>query len=426
MMLGCLVENRSEAQSQIWPKDSRKARIQKSISGDLLLADSSMRLVLPQGSANETLKGEILPPKLAQSENILAYLNNRFNLFAEAQPSNLPYTNAVNCEAGMKKDQPINLEACVQYLTEYFGQGSPLQSPEALIKVGDQEINTYNNALTGSSQDRSGSSVSEDVNFDAKLGQGLGSSTFQLKVSPKRDWQRPLNHNSENMRINRPGVTVIEKKITPIPNTCLQLKKAKEAAPSPTRMLYVKGTCSDKLTIQDLCNLFSNYGNIEMGSMDLSKQASKIIFSSIEGAVLAKRYLNKTMLAGKRISLSYSSEHIDIEAMARSEQIYIPNMSCRRFKNHIPAQANSVSRTLHLCIFFNHRRRVVKESEILSIITSLATPLRIQRDCNKVHLNMWFVEFGSTLEAINVLMKCHDLPFHDGNLRISFTKTKRS
>lgn len=248
---------------------------------------------------------------------------------------------------------------------------------------------------------------------------------------------RGINDNSQNLRFNRNLYFGLKEKVSDInpkqPENHLKNPKEK-VSPSKiskrggiTQVLYVKGIKPDLISINQLCNLFSNYGNIEIGVMHKVREFALIKYTTPEGAVLGQKYLHKQGFFGSLLNISFS-HFTDLEEKWFSNQknYYFPDKKCKRFRHDVPACCNSVSRTLHLSNFFNEKRRFVHENEILELITPIAQPVRVQRDSNKDHANMWFMEFRSKEDALLVLMKCHDLRFDDGNIRISFTKTKRS
>lgn len=376
------------------------------------------------------------PSRFAQSEEAIKYNDRKFHI------SSLP-SSACPLLTGVRLmgSQKARLGESIDYLPQYT-ESDPSKLPKSDC--------CYTQVRMGDSPQRSGTLDSEGGHkleqrvLSSELLPTSSSDYFVSKpVLSKKDWSRPLNHNSSNLRFSKVRKASLTK--SNLENTkCDQwtspsatgtLKFQPAVRPDleesihqlPTRVLLVKTTGPAKVTIQNLCNLLSNYGNIEIGKKDLDSNHSLVRFTSVEGAALTIKHLNRFNLEGQRLVLSYSS--LDIDHLATSstrEQIYVPSTGCRRYRKDIPAQANTVSRTLHVCVFFHNRRRIVRDNEILNIIGIHALHLRMHRDLKKDNLNMWFMEFASIVDATKVLMKCHDLPFDDGNLRISYTKTKRS
>jgi hypothetical protein len=303
------------------------------------------------------------------------------------------------------------------------------------------------------SEDSSPNESSRAKALDGELSSAGGKPALK-QVKSKTSIFRLLDHSSDNLRLNLPGYKVgtplrkqektgaearsklgtdqkmIFETVNRQPASGPRAEKCsdpKEASTQISQVLYIKGTDPAKVSIRDLCNLFSNYGNLEIGFLQTDKQFALIKYSSLEGSALGMKHLNKLMLHGKKLSIFYS-HFCDIEETRymNMKEFFVPDSSCRRFRSDVPAQANPVSRTLHVCVFFTHKRRLVRDVEILECIARVASPIRTQRDANKDNINMWFMEFADMQSAVEVLMKCHDEHFEDGNLRISFTKTRKT
>lgn len=338
---------------------------------------------------------------------------------------------ASNLEQPLKAAAPgkvasaIEIARFVGYLNDYFDKSEGCKTTSRTICPAALKLLACGE--TESSKESSGDSPKSDlVQAEFKIGQN--SAICAVKPFIKKDIFRNLDHSLSNVRINKQKTKTLvkESEVKPFPKKEYQ-KTVASSTKCQSSMLIIKGAGSANVTIQNLCNLCSNYGNVEAGLMNIEKKYSLIKFTSHEGALLAKKHLNKFSLGGTKLSVILSSQELDLKGQNSPHcQIYVPNVSCRRFKHEIPAHANPISRTLHVCIFFNHKRRMVRDGEVLQLISEHCSPIRIQRDSNKDNLNMWFVEFFGIAQATQVLMRCHDLAFEDGNLRISFTKTKRN
>jgi hypothetical protein len=309
---------------------------------------------------------------------------------------------------------------------------------------------------SGSANGSEDSSPNESSRAQALVGE-LGSAGFktsQKQVKSKTSIFRHLDHSPDNLRLNLPGYKVgaalpKQEKAGNAARSQLQKEQTKtheldyrhvssgsrvekrsdpnEASNQISQVLYIKGTDPAKVSIRDLCNLFSNYGNLEIGFLQTDKQFTLIKYSSLAGSALGMKHLNRLMLHGKKLSIFYSHfGDIEETRYMNMKEFFVPDASCRRFRSGVPAQANPISRTLHVCVFFTHKRRLVRDAEVLECIARVSKPIRTQRDANKDNINMWFMEFADTHSAVEVLMKCHDEHFEDGNLRISFTKTRKT
>lgn len=246
----------------------------------------------------------------------------------------------------------------------------------------------------------------------------------------------PLNHSLQNLRFNTsanigernstPYLSVIASTADGTSSSLASPKVSLHPDISTSRVVYVSGTTKARLDIRELCNLFSNYGNIEAGIQHKLKNCSFIMYSTQQGADLAVKHMRKLHIQGLKLLVTYSKfEELQEAQLKQMKDVYIPSPSCRRFKTGVPSMPNEISRTLHICIFLTGYRRKVEDYELINIVSEVSSPIRVKRDENKDNLNMWFVEFPKISDALWVIMKCHDRPFEDGNFRISFTKTKR-
>jgi RNA recognition motif. (a.k.a. RRM, RBD, or RNP domain) len=283
------------------------------------------------------------------------------------------------------------------------------------------------------------------VTAESQLGQetGLGStiSGEEKRPSTAKLLARALNHDISNLRLNPrlqhpfAAPQPLREARQPLLDADLeeeasQEKKKKSKHPQKSSksstVLYVKGVDPNRVEIQDLCNLFSNYGNVEMGVMHKNKDFALIKYTTVRGAELGLEQLNKVSIFGFRMSIFFSKyEQIMEKRYHNNKEYCVPDPEYRRFKNEVPTQVNPISRTLHICIFQPNPKRVISESDVQKLISPFAECSRLQRDQNSSQLNMWFAEFQSRASAVLVLMKLHDSKFENGNIRVSFTRTKK-
>ena len=252
---------------------------------------------------------------------------------------------------------------------------------------------------------------------------------------------RALNHDMSNIRLNPCQHHLFNLPLLREPQpfqddagldaeTSQEKKKKKskltQKSSKSSTVLYVKGVDPNRVEIQDLCNLFSNYGNVEMGVMHKNKDFALIKYTTVRGAELGLEQLNKVSIFGFRMSIFFSKyEQIMEKRYHNNKEYCVPDPEYRRFKNEVPTQVNPISRTLHICIFQPNPKRVISESDVQKLISPFADCSRLQRDQNSSQLNMWFAEFQSRASAVLVLMKLHDSKFENGNIRVSFTRTKK-
>jgi hypothetical protein len=281
---------------------------------------------------------------------------------------------------------------------------------------------------------------------ESQLGQetdsGFPISSEAKRPSTTRLLARELNHDISNIRLNSRNhfLNKAPQRLQDVPQTqevrnpeaeASQEKKQKKSkhpqkSSKSSTVLYVKGVDPNRVEIQDLCNLFSNYGNVEMGVMHKNKDFALIKYTTVRGAELGLEQLNKVSILGFRMSIFFSKyEQIMEKRYHNNKEYCIPDPEYRRFKNEVPTQVNPISRTLHICIFQPNPKRVISESDVQKLISPFAECSRLQRDQNSSQLNMWFAEFQSRASAVLVLMKLHDGKFENGNIRVSFTRTKK-
>ena len=196
-----------------------------------------------------------------------------------------------------------------------------------------------------------------------------------------------------------------------------------------SRAVFVENIHENALNVKSVCNLLSNYGNICFGLLFRECRAAVVLYECQQGALNGIQYLHGLQFLGTELTISGWThfEGLDPCFLFAYPDTYVPPLCNRRFKKGIPARANKVSPTLHICIFYPSRRRVVSTNDMLKKLKSIGfPPLEIRRDSNPDNHNMWFVDFKKLSDALQVLMLCHDSEFEDGNIRISFTKSKRA
>jgi len=207
-----------------------------------------------------------------------------------------------------------------------------------------------------------------------------------------------------------------------------ELKKTVSEPCLRSQILVLGGLNWHNFTIKEISSLFSNYGNIHFGMSFKTSDVLLIMYTTSAGAQLGLQYLKSLNLRGKRANIVLLSnfDGLDPCHLEAPPSIYVPPFANRRFKQEVPNQANAISSTLHVCVFYPGKRRVVTNSEMTDHFKSFGViPQQLRRDPNPDHSNMWFIDFKNNSEAVICLMRAHDSPFEDGNVRISFTKSKK-
>lgn len=178
------------------------------------------------------------------------------------------------------------------------------------------------------------------------------------------------------------------------------------------------------INLQELLRLLSCYGNIISGIVS-EKGDVLVLFSHQKGAKFAVKNVNKVTVRGIKIRAKLASKQL-VQGTQGKKFIASEKEITKRYKKGYPNHANPISRTLHVCVFFNAFRRQVTDKEILEAISWVGCPKRFARDSNDSNnMNMWFMEFGNVDTSLEILMKCHDQSFQQGKLRVSFTKTNK-
>ena len=150
-----------------------------------------------------------------------------------------------------------------------------------------------------SSSDRSQSS---DLFHDEQIFQAFDSDCIGLKLGnnslhelKKEDPNLQTDFiNSSYMKIN-----MID------PNTYVPTQFLIENQPS--RVIYIRNLDSNKVTMKNLFNLFSNFGNVLKIIFVKPKQSSLVEFDEILQASQAKDYLNNLYYYKQRIKIFYSN-----------------------------------------------------------------------------------------------------------------------
>lgn len=179
-----------------------------------------------------------------------------------------------------------------------------------------------------------------------------------------------------------------------------------------------------KYGVRELCNLFTNYGNIEMAISCNGGENLLLCYYSKLGAEFAVSCLNGACLAGDCLSTAtISLDHLQSYLADRNFTYFAPRKRFSSKGSGLPNRVNPLSRTLHVTYHHDRDDRQLSDHEIGLVMTQLGEVLRIKRESAPKKRNMWFVEFTDVETAVRVLMKYHNKLVLAGTLRISFTKT---
>lgn len=186
----------------------------------------------------------------------------------------------------------------------------------------------------------------------------------------------------------------------------------------------VQGLDWRRIGRKELCNLFTNYGNIENALCLADGQEGYLCYCATAGVDNAIMCLDGLVVDGSEVILTPVSQGEMQDCISKFEHIsFVPRKRFSSQGSGLPNKVNRVSRTLHVTFHHNSEDRLLSDSEILIAMSQNGQPMRVKRESSKKKRNMWFVEFLDVSTALYVLMNQHNQPFQGGTLRISFTKT---
>lgn len=255
--------------------------------------------------------------------------------------------------------------------------------------------------------------------------------------------QLHLSHTEDNIRFNQqykradwsslpvPAQAAVKITVGVESLACQQngaagsIKNSSNKTASP--VLYVKGVDPKRITIHELSNLFSNYGNVRGVLMHMRKDFALVEYTTVQGATFGLQYLNKISVFGFKLTILFSKYHqIDCSTHHNPDEYFCPDPRLKRFRLEVPSTPNPISRTLHLCFFIPRESPLVSQDDILALVSPISTCVRLQRDENSHHGNMWFLDFKSIADSTRVLVQLHDADYLGGNIRVSFTRSRKS
>lgn len=278
---------------------------------------------------------------------------------------------------------------------------------------------------------------------------------LQEKKALKREWQdnlrsTPLNHSASNLQFkfglivpfqDRPFETLfsgtnIKTNLQPetLPPQRLGVEPSTDQAseqPIKDRLpaisnfiVKVEGVSWQKHGIKELCNLFTNYGNVDVAICGDNGTDLFLSYYSRQGAEHAVSCLQGADIDGDKLSLLLISKAFLQSYLAL--QNYSSFTPRKRFSSKgpgLPNRVNPLSRTLHVTYHHDREDRLLTEDAILEVLSQHGTVVRIKRESASKKKNMWFVEYIDQKAATRVIMKQHNKVILGGTLRISFTKT---
>lgn len=184
-------------------------------------------------------------------------------------------------------------------------------------------------------------------------------------------------------------------------------------------------------TVQELANLFSNYGDIEKVVYNQYLGAYLYCYLHPSGVELSEKYLRPLNLIGMNFGLLPSPAEEQIASV-----FFPPKISARftkfasftpkkRFSvrsEGIPVKPNRIGKCLHITYSGSDKSKADLSTIVFGALSEVHPIKKTKVDAGVGKKNMWFAEFETIQDAIQVLMKCHNMKVSVGQLRLSFTK----
>ena len=184
-------------------------------------------------------------------------------------------------------------------------------------------------------------------------------------------------------------------------------------------------------TIQELSNLFSNYGDIEQVIYNQYLGVYLYIYCNPVGADLAEIYLRPLNLIGMTFGLLKSPTELELACVFYPPKVSARFTKClthtpkRRFSANsagVPTRPNRIGKCLHITYSGTDKQKSSVLDLVNEAVSQVAFMTKTVVDAGVGKKNMWFVEFETIEHAVEVLMKCHNMKVGSGQLRCSFTK----
>lgn len=346
-------------------------------------------------------------------DDFLAFIAQRIR-----QPSNSSDSEA----GGIETRAAISYKQCTQLLREYF---APDSNTDALFYIS---IIMEIKEKIKEQRDKSPHLRMTDIELQREEIRECRNKVYRKNST--------FDHASLNIRFNR-DLHCEEDRLQPrklnqitsailSPLCNISVGRIYSKGNNPT-VLQVRGTDIEMITCDELCSIFSNYGNIQIGVVNKEKKHTLIKYTTPAGAYLGSKYLNGIRLFGRMIKVSFSLL-ADVEERWFSNQIeyFFQDADTNRFKKEVPTVVYPVSTVLRCCVQFTQNERKVDNNEILGLILPLSKPTNFRRFSNIRNMNVWIAEFRSLDDAALVMVKLHLHRYEEGIVKISFTRSNKN
>ena len=174
-------------------------------------------------------------------------------------------------------------------------------------------------------------------------------------------------------------------------------------------------------TVQELSNLFSNYGDIEKVVYNEYLGAYLYCYINPSGVELSEKYLKVFSTICTSFSLlAYPSEEQiasvffppSISAQFTKHATFNPKKRFSVKNDGIPVKPNRIGKCLHVTYSGSDKSRIDLSTKVFQVLGDVRTVKKAKVDA----------EFETTQDAVHVVMKCHNMRVGVGQLRLAFTK----
>ena len=238
-----------------------------------------------------------------------------------------------------------------------------------------------------------------------------------------------LDHNSENIRLNRLNRSnrihfqAMEQLLS---DQCCHQHHSCICSNSQDHIKIITITgIAETTPLREVCNLFSNYGDVKMLTRHQGSGEIYCNYYEAKSVQSAKKFLDMMKIKESVVRITLLCDKMYEQICNSTNPSSIEQLDMRlvtnRFKNKCPRRVNCISRYLHIAIFFKKNRRFVSDQLLLSAISRYCQPIGLRRDKNVENRNMWFVDCSSIYDACQAIMRLHNATFMEGHLRVSFT-----
>jgi len=192
-------------------------------------------------------------------------------------------------------------------------------------------------------------------------------------------------------------------------------------------IVYVKGIEKSKLSIQQICNLFECFGDVEIGMLHTKKEYAMIKFSSFIGARNCIKELYGKEIGGKNLLLHFSELETLVPKFYTNEKVYhIPKSELK--ENQAPKRSNHISKTLvvNFCpigVQNGIQEKILTVVEAKKLVSTKIGQASIRPD---VAPNQFFLDFNCTKTAVEFVMNNNYTEFHEVDLFAMYTFAPRT